>query len=400
VIGRYGASVLGGAERLARAVAERLVLRGHDVRVLTSCARDYRTWANEYASGVSVECGVQIERYPTTHCRRPGDNLLKWMSSACPRVSLLSRAWISAQGPHVPELLERLQAEAGDRDLLVFFQLLTYPTILGVPLVSPRCVLVPMVHNEFGVRTDLARRTLTLPQAVFANTHHEAETIAALTGSRLPSLQVVGVGLDSGPSSAAALPSVPRPYLAFLGRVGKITPLLRTWRALMTDAGLPGLVVDGREIRWKDVHLVIVGERSEEAARLPNVVQLGYVDDATRWAVLQGAVALVNPSLYESLSLVMLESWSVGLPVVVNARCGVTADLVRRSGGGIAVDFRDPHGAAASIARDLAHEPERANLGKQGGAFATATFAWDRVLEAYESAARLATAAGISPSTA
>ena len=64
VISRYGVDILGGAEQLARSVAERLAARGHDVRVLTSCARSYRTWKNEAPPGIGPEDGVSVVRYP------------------------------------------------------------------------------------------------------------------------------------------------------------------------------------------------------------------------------------------------------------------------------------------------------------------------------------------------
>ena len=117
-------------------------------------------------------------------------------------------------------------------------------------------------------------------------------------------------------------------------------------------------------------------------------MQLGFVDDQTRWDLLRGAEALVNPSLYESLSLILLEAWAVERPVVVNTLCDVTRGLTSRAGGGLAVDFSAPAAAARAIATGLASGERRAEFGRSGRRFAASTYVWDDVLDMYEDAAR------------
>ena len=50
VVQRYGVEVNGGAELHARTIAE-LLHEDVDVTVLTTCALDYRTWADHYPPG-------------------------------------------------------------------------------------------------------------------------------------------------------------------------------------------------------------------------------------------------------------------------------------------------------------------------------------------------------------
>ncbi|HWF83460.1 MAG TPA: glycosyltransferase, partial [Vicinamibacterales bacterium] len=90
---RYGADILGGAEKLARHVAERLAARGHDVRVLTTRARHYATWASELPEGTTMENGVEVHRYSAAPRRTPWDEALKVLSGLLPSSLPLAHAW-------------------------------------------------------------------------------------------------------------------------------------------------------------------------------------------------------------------------------------------------------------------------------------------------------------------
>ena len=388
---RYGADVLGGAETHARHVAERLAARGHHVRVLTTRARRYATWASDLPDGTTVENGVEVRRYGAAPRRTPWDEVLKQLSALRPSSVRLASAWARAQGPIVQPLIDRLPHEADERDLLVFFQLLSHPTLAGMPPVADRSALVPLVHEEPPIYTALARRTLTLPRMLLVNTAAEAARIARVARGAVRAMELTGVGLEPPtPASPTFVPPTAHPYLVVMGRQGKAKPLRAVWRALMSDRRLAPLETGGDAVPWRDIRLVIVGEPTPQYDGLPNVVHAGYVGDSERWDILRGALALVNPSVYESLSLVLLEAWTVARPVIVHQRCDVTAEHVRASDGGIAVDFARPRDAAQAIADGLRFQVRRTLMGSRGSAYAERSFSWERVLDIYERTARRA----------
>jgi hypothetical protein len=390
VLSRYGEEILGGGEKHARAVAEQLAAHGHEVRVLTTCAEHYSTWSNSLAEGTAWHGGVEVVRFPVAIGRlRPLDQVTKLLASTLRDVRSLGWAWSLAQGPTVPALARRLDEEAPRRDLLVFFSLLSQLTFAGLRRVGNRSALVPLVHEEPPIYARLSRETLCLPRALLVNTEEEWTRIRRVAGPGVATGAIVAVGLEEPlPAQPTFEPPTRAPYLLILGRAGKTGPMRALWRELSGRADLPPMRLKNGSTSWRDVKLVTVGEISRLFAGLPNVIQLPFVDESTRWQLIRNATALINPSRYESLSLVLLEAWSCGVPVIVNQSCDVTTGQCRRSGGGVAIDFDSPARAANQLALALADRSIRDDMGRRGETYARERYRWDRVIGAYEAAAR------------
>jgi len=88
------------------------------------------------------------------------------------------------------------------------------------------------------------------------------------------------------------------------------------------------------------------------------------------------------PSRHESLSMVVLESWMMQRPVLVNGDCEVLRGQVLRADGGLYYRRYEEFAAAMDL---LLQEPALAErLGRQGQAYFEANYAWPRILEKYE----------------
>src|SRR5207245_143409 len=94
--------------------------------------------------------------------------------------------------------------------------------------------------------------------------------------------------------------------------------------------------------RWRRVAssgepvLALIGDSEMPIPRGAGIRHLGRVSDQDKWDALAGCAAFVMPSLLESLSLVILEAWAAGRPVIVSARSPVLAGMARRSRAGLA----------------------------------------------------------------
>ena len=87
------------------------------------------------------------------------------------------------------------------------------------------------------------------------------------------------------------------------------------------------------------------------------------------------------PSVLESLSLVTLEAWAAGRPIVCDAASPVVASMARRAGAGLAYRDAAEFGAICELLVERRAVAE--GLGRSGAAFVAHTYTWPAVVEKY-----------------
>ena len=225
VVQRYGADIAGGSEAHCRALAERLAQR-HDVTVLTSCSRDYVSWANAYPPGETVENGVRVRRFSVRQTRKLGpfaDLSDEVFDGVTPPER--QRQWFAENGPDVPELLEHLRAHGSDYDLVLFWTFRYSPSFFGVPLVADRAVLVPTAEEDRALDLDVLQDFFRLPAGYLFLTPEEAALVEARAAAPLEPAAVIGMGLDPPPPAPdptlVRSLGLPGRYVLYLGRVDR-----------------------------------------------------------------------------------------------------------------------------------------------------------------------------------
>lgn len=366
VVQRFG-EVGGGAEKHAKDVATRLTA-DWDVRVLTTCAKDHLTWANEFAPGRDEVDGLEVERFPVLQPREiHAFNRLSKKVFDRPLERAKEEHWVADQGPLAPGLLRHL-AEARDYDGFVFFTYLYAPTVWGVPLVSDRALLVPTAHDEPPIRFGVYRDAFELPRALLCNTPEEVSLIDRLFPSHARA-RVVGVGVDAQrglPDRFALRHGIRGKYLLYVGRLeaGKGLPeLLAFYRALVRG--------------YEDAPMLLLAGSGDYHEPGERVRYLGRISEQDKEDGIAGALGVVVPSRYESLSLLTLEAFAQGTPVLVNGASDVLAGQVSRSGAGLT--YSDSRSFVEGV-RALGHQ--RAQWSRKGLAYAR-RFTWERVLDVY-----------------
>lgn len=375
VVHRYGADIAGGSEAHCRQLAERLAAT-HDVIVLTTCARDYVTWANAYPAGESAVNGVRVLRFPVRRQRRLkrfadlSDEVFEQRTSP-----ERQEEWFRENGPETPALLDYLRARGGEFDLVLFWSFRYYTAYFGVPLVADRAVLVPTAEEDPAVRLDVLERFFAQPAGFLFLTPEEEALVSRRAGRSLSPSAVIGSGLEPPAPTGRELPAslrIPDPYVLYLGRIDRnkgCHTLFEYFLRHLDDGG-------------SDTTLVLAGPAKIEVPDHPRIRALGFVGDATRDALLAGASALVVPSPYESLSIALLEGWNHDVPALVNGECRVLEGQVRRANGGLY--YRSAREFSEALTYLLSRRDAAAALGRQGRAYVDREYRWPVVMARVE----------------
>ena len=381
VVQRYGEEIAGGAEQHARAFAERLAQRDHNVTVLTTCAQSYVDWSNAFPRGWSRINDVAVFRAPVA-ARRNHHLFGRFNSRLSNAPSLrplaLQREWMQMQGPYAPDVVPWLRHHARTYDVVVFITYLYWLTWAGLRECAGAVptLLHPTAHDEPPLRLSIFEEVLRVPDAFAFLTLEEAELVRdRFPGS--PPGEVVGIGVETdSPGDADAFRRRfglgAAPYLLYVGRVDPAKGA----------SELIDYFIAYKERNPGDLRLVLLGELLVDDPSRPDVVVTGFVDEPMRNGALAGALALMHPSYFESFAMVLTEAFAQRRPALVQRRCTVLEGHALRSGGAI------PYSGFAEFeaAVDRLHSsPELADaLGAAGRRYVEENYVWDVVMERYE----------------
>lgn len=406
IVQRYGTEILGGSEYHCRLVAERLSSH-HEVDVLTTCAQDYLTWKNEYPEGTDRVRGVTVRRFASVETRdlESFNRYSDWIFNH-PHSREDELEWLKRQGPWSPALLDYLERSHGSYDVLIFFTYLYAPTVLGLQIDPSKSVLVPTAHDEPAIRLGIYRDVFSLPAGVAYNTPVERRFLTTHFPIRAVVEDTIGCGVDLPPQprhhaeeralldrddgspaeAAAGRPlshlsmrgatfrrrhRIHGPFVLYGGRIdpGKGCEELIEYFSSYVEAGGEG-------------SLALMGLKLMPLPEEPFIRFAGLLAERERLEALEAATVVIVPSPYESLSLLALEAFAVGTPVLANARSEVLVDHCLRSNAGLFYADRDEFVEGLKLL--MADRRLRAAMGRQGREYVRRQYRWDVVTGKYD----------------
>lgn len=353
VIQQYGREMYGGAEFHCMRLAEGLT-SFYQVEVLTTCSLDFLSWADHYPEGVSDINGVTVRRFRVSQLRdwkkmeelekkvkvqkadpvkkRSIKSLFKklvfWKRNK--KASLADYSgWILAQGPATPDLIDYIRTHEKEYDCLIFFSYLYYPTFFGVGIQPEKTILVPLAHEEWAVYMPVFKSVFTRPACIMYNTEAEKKLVNRISGNQSVYSEIAGIWVNvPGELPEQDMKTEMKIYSDYVLYVGRID-----------DNKLPS-----EDLQWflkyveetkKDIKLVLTGNLYRELPVSNHILYLGFVTETAKFNLIRQSLFLFQPSRFESLSMVVLEAFSMEKPVLVHEYCEVMRDHVDKSNGGL-----------------------------------------------------------------
>ncbi len=344
VVQRCGENVFGGSETYALA-ASKVLSRHYDIEILTTTAKDHVTWDNYFPEGDErVSDNLIIKRFRVDigrssywhrldglymssipidfYANTTGKKREKVLGSAAYMPLSFCEEWIKNEGPYSKRLLEFIRANNERYSAFIFMTYIYAQTYFGVDEVADKSkvFMIPTYHNESPVFMPIFRKYkdcqqlfLTAAEKKFAE---EVVFKSPLKGS------VIGFGLPDKFNSGASQKKS-NDYLLYAGRLEENKGVLELFKFF-----------EHYYEHHRKIRLVTIGDGHLKNYRHEGIEYRGYASEEEKLSLMQNAAAFIHPSRFESFGIVLIESFMMGTPALVNARCEVLKEHIDNSRAG------------------------------------------------------------------
>ena len=376
----YGDTIPGGAEMELRGISKHLKASGIDVEILTTCIEKFSSdWnTNFHKAGVTEEGGLTVRRFKVRKRDTKGFDAINFKLMNDQPVTADEEKYFIQEMVNSSDLYDDIRDHKDDYSLFVFIPYMFGTTYYGIKACPEKSVMIPCLHDESYAYMDIYKDVFeNMAGAIY---HAQNEYVLANKIYDLSKVKqaVLGEGIDTDFTYDAdrfrETSGIKDPFILYAGRkdAGKNIYLLldyfREYRKRHEDSSLKLVLIGGGEI---DIPADIKSE----------VIDMGYVDKQVKYDACAAALTLCQPSIHESFSLVLMESWLCERPALVHADCDVTRGFAQESNS--ALYFKDFYEFEGCIEYYIKHKEIAAEMGKTGREFVLKNFKWDIIVNKY-----------------
>lgn len=373
----YG-NIPGGAESECRRTVENLQKHGVEVEVLTTCVKEFLSdWStNFYKEGIYSLNGVSIRRFPvrkrdTTRFDKINYKLMRGL-----KISLEEEKTFVREMVNSPSLYSYIAEHCEDYDYFLFIPYMFGTTYYGSCIHPEKSVLIPCLHDESYAYLNIYKNMFENAKGIIF--HASPEKLLANQLYNLNNRQtILGEGIDMdfayNPEQFREKYGIKTDFILYAGRkeAGKNVPLLIDFFCRY------------KKNKKSELKLVLIGSGTIKipSENKNDIIDLGFVPLQDKYNAYSAATFLCQPSLNESFSIVIMESWLCKSPVLVHGGCAVTKDHCIKCNGGLY--FNDYYEFEGCLDFYLENPTTRKIMAENGMSYVIENFSWDKIVEKY-----------------
>ncbi|MGD9778681.1 glycosyltransferase family 4 protein [Methanomethylovorans sp.] len=378
VIPWYG-DIPGGAETECRQTAENLQKSGLDVEILTTCVKQFLSdWnTDHFKEGTYKENGITVRRFSVRkRDTKKFDQVNFKLMNDC-RISPVEEQIYMENMINSDDLYSYIRDHGNEYNHFFFIPYMFGTTYYGSLIYPEKSILIPCLHDESYAYMHIFKKMFKDIKAVIYNSEPEKELanrIYDIKGHQI----VMGAGMDTDiPYNAQRFRDkydIKNDFLLYAGRrdSGKNVSLLMEYFARYKES------CDG------NLKLVLIGkgELTVPKEHMHDIIDLGFVPLEDKFDAYAAATLFCMPSTNESFSIVIMEAWLCGTPVLVHADCAVTKDHCIKSNGGLYFSNYDEF--EECLKYFLTDPAKRDLIAKNGKEYVIRNYSWETVIRRYE----------------
>ena len=378
IIPWYAANITGGAESELRGIVGHLSKANVDLEVLTTCVKQFNSdWGeNFYPEGIEIVNGVTVRRFPVRKRNAPKFDAINIRLMHNESVSPEEEQTFMEEFVNSPALYKYIREHKDEYALFIYIPYMFSTNYYGILECPEKSVMIPCFHEEAYIHMDIYKKAFESVRGMIylAKPEHDlANRVFDLSGAHQA---VLGAGVDtefeSYPEHFREKFGIQEPFILYAGRkdVGKNIYLLIQYYGMYL-----------KRHPESDLKLVLIGggEVTIPEHLKDRIIDLGFVDLQDKHDACAAASLLCNPSVHESFSIVIMESWLGERPVMVHEDCAVTKNFCTETNGGLW--FKDYYEFEGGLEYLLTHEETAKQMGRNGREYVLKNFSWDVIVE-------------------
>lgn len=378
VIPWYGENIPGGAETECRTTAENLQKAGIEVEILTTCAKEFLSdWNTDYfKEGVFQVNNIPVRRFSVRKRDTALFDSINYKLMLNQKISLKEEEIFIHEMINSDHLYTYIREHGSDYNFFLFMPYMFGTTYYGSQIHPEKSILIPCVHDESYVRMTIYKKMFEKVKGIIYLSDPEKK-IATVLFDLKNKQSVLGGGIDTNFSYDATRFKekyhIKDEFILYAGRreSGKNVSLLIDYFCRYKNNNPSPL----------KLILIGSGEVDIPQKHRSDIMDLGFISRQDKYDAYAAAAVLCQPSVNESFSIVIMEAWLCGTPVLVHADCAVTKDHCKKSNGGLF--FRNYNEFEECINYYMSNPKVQDATAKNGKRYVEINYAWDEIVKKY-----------------